>query len=183
MKMKGRLLNFGRVDCCGRMFSGNCKISFPNEVPITINFEKNSDDIIGYGKITKDDTGLEVDAEIIRDDFNEPEYNVGGFYTNVKSHYEPGILVIDECKLISASLVYSPADKDLVIRRYEMTKNEEPINNDTIITVDCMLEYLQKMKDQGFGNCPVTINGRTISRTDGYYNCKSGSSARFNIKY
>lgn len=65
-----------------------------------------------------------------------------------------------------------------------MTKEiEEIINNDDIITVDIMLEYLQKMKDKGYGNCPVTINGRLIPRTSGYYNCRASNLARFNIKY
>lgn len=54
-----------------------------------------------------------------REDFNDPEYNVGGFYTNVKSHDESGILVIDECKLESASIVFAPSDKDLVMRRID----------------------------------------------------------------
>lgn len=64
-----------------------------------------------------------------------------------------------------------------------MTKEDEIINNDDFITVDVMLEYLQLMKDKGFGNCLVTINGRAIPRTSGYYNCKPGNLARFNIKY
>lgn len=64
-----------------------------------------------------------------------------------------------------------------------MTKEDEIINNDDIITVDVMLEYLQKMKDKGYGNLPVTINGRLIPRTSGYYNCRAGNLARFDIKY
>lgn len=119
IKMEGRLLNLGTTDICERMFSKDCKISFPNKVPITINFSNNPGNVIGHGEVTKDDKGLKVLGTFIRDDFNDPEYNVGGFYTNVKSHDESGIHIIDECKLISISLVSDPADKDLVIRRVD----------------------------------------------------------------
>lgn len=119
VKMEGRLLNLGTTDICGRMFSKDCKISFPNKVPITINFNNDPDKVVGYGGITKDDEGLKVLATLIRDDFNDSEYNVGGFYTNVKSHDESAIHVIDECKLVSMALVAAPADKDLVIRRVD----------------------------------------------------------------
>lgn len=64
-----------------------------------------------------------------------------------------------------------------------MTKNEESVNNELIITVDVILEKLQRMKDAGFGNTPVTINGRCILRTDGYYNYASNRTAKVNIKY
>lgn len=119
IKMEGRLLNLGTTDICGRMFSKDCKISFPNKIPITINFSNDPNKVIGYGEVTKDDQGLKVLGTFFRDDFNDPEYNVGGFFTNVKSHDESVTHVIDECKLISMALVDAPADKDLVIRRID----------------------------------------------------------------
>lgn len=119
MRFEGRLLKLGTVDVCQRKFSKDCEISFPNKVPITINFSRDPDKVIGYGHIIKDNKGFKVSVEEFREDFNDPEYNVGGFYINVKSHDESGILVIDECKLESASIVFDPTDKDLVIRRID----------------------------------------------------------------
>ena len=119
VKMEGRLLKLGTTDICGRMFSKDCKISFPNKVPITINFKNDPDKIVGHGEIIKDDKGLKVLATLVCDEFNDPEYYVGGFYTNVKSHDEQSMHIIDECKLVSMAVVAAPADKDLVIRRVE----------------------------------------------------------------
>lgn len=117
MEFEGRLLNLGTTDICGRKFSEDCKISFPNKIPISINFNNDPDKIVGHGEIEKDDKGLKVLAKLFRDDLNETEYNVGGFYTNVKSHKESNIQIIDKCKLVSMALVFAPADKDLIIRR------------------------------------------------------------------
>lgn len=120
VKMEGRLLKLGTTDICGRMFSKDCKISFFNKVPITINFINNDPDkIVGHGEIIKDNKGLKVLATLFSDAFNDPEYYVGGFYTNVKSHDEQSTHIIDECKLVSMALITAPADKDLVIRRVD----------------------------------------------------------------
>ena len=100
VKIEGRLLKLGTADICGRMFSKDCKISFPNKVPITINFKNDPDKIVGHGEIIKDDKGLKVLATL-------------------ESHDEQSMHIIDKCKLVSMDLVDSPADKDLVIRRVD----------------------------------------------------------------
>lgn len=120
MRFEGRLLKLGTTNVCQRKFSKDCKISFPNKVPITINFSCDPYEVIGHGNIIKDDKGLKVSAEIFRLDFNDPEYYVGGFYTNVKSHFESGIRIIEECTLRSMSIVYAPADEDLIIKKIGM---------------------------------------------------------------
>lgn len=117
MIFKGTLLNLGTIDICGRKFSKDCKISFPEKVPITIDFNDDDNNVVGYGEISMDDKGLKVIANIFRNDFDDQEYNVGGYYTNVKSQNESGIKVIDKCELVSMSIVSEPSDKNLKIRR------------------------------------------------------------------
>lgn len=122
VKMEGRLLNTGKLDKCGRIFSKDCKITIPSKIPITINFNNDQNKVVGYGQVIKDDKGLKVFAELTHDEsvvFNDPEYNVGGFYTNIKSHYDLGTTIIDECKLVRMALVLDPIDDDLVIRRID----------------------------------------------------------------
>lgn len=119
IEMEGRLLNLGKADLCGRRFAEDCRISFPKKIPITINFSRDPDQVIGYGEISKNDKGLKVIAKLFRDEFNDPEYNVGGYYINVKSHDESSVKIIDECKLVSMSLVAAPADETLKIKKIQ----------------------------------------------------------------
>lgn len=115
IKMEGRLLNLDTVDSCKRKFSKDCKIIFPNKVPVYWNF--NHSDPIGNAEIFRDDNGLSCKVNITTDLLTEDEYFVGGFYTNVKQHNEDYICVIDACTLRYMSIVLGPSDKNLKIRK------------------------------------------------------------------
>lgn len=57
--MEGRLLNLGTVDSCGRKFAKDCKIIFPNKLPVCWNFDRGDPrSVIGDANIFRDDKGL-----------------------------------------------------------------------------------------------------------------------------
>ena len=99
----------------------DCKITFPNKVPVHWNFDRLYDPrpVIGDANIVRDDKGLVCEVNLTTDLLTEDEYYVGGYYTNVKRHDENSICVIDACALRSMSIVLAPADKSLKIRKEE----------------------------------------------------------------
>ncbi len=118
--MEGRLLNLGTVDSCDRKFAEDCKITFPNKVPVYWNFNQSDPRfVIGNADIFRDDKGLTCRVYLTTELLTEDEYYVGGFYTNVKKHTEKSIRVIDACRLWSMSIVTEPADKSLKIKKEE----------------------------------------------------------------
>lgn len=118
IKFKGRLLNFDSVDACNRKWSKDCKITFPDKVPVMYNFEYGIPPI-GTAEISKDDEGLSCEATLDCLILTRDEYYVGGHYNDVKSHLEGSITVIDSCRLMSMSIIPEDqvADRNLKIRR------------------------------------------------------------------
>lgn len=116
-KYEGKLLKLGNIDISNRMFSKDCEIKFPNKIPVMFNFR--SDATLGYSDILLDDDGLKCEANITRTGFIDDVYYVGGFYRDVKQHFENGVQVIDSCRLVSMSIVSDPADKELKIRKID----------------------------------------------------------------
>lgn len=102
---EGRLLRLGTIDNCGRKFAEDCKITFPEKVPVIYNFQSGVGNVLGYADISRDDAGLKCKVTMTHDDFNGSEYFVGGYYTLVKIHKEGDITVIDSCKLVGMSIV------------------------------------------------------------------------------
>lgn len=118
IKMEGRLLNLGTVDSCGRKFAEDCKITFPNKVPVCWNFNQSDPRfVIGDANVFRDDKGLACKVNLTTDLLTEDEYYVGGYYTNVKKHNDKSICIIDACTLRSMSIVTGPADKSLKIKK------------------------------------------------------------------
>ena len=118
IRLKGQVLKFDVVDKCNRKFASDCKITFPEKVPVTYNF--NLDEIIGLADISKVEDGL--NCEILpfdTDAFPKNEYFVGGYYTQVKTHVKDHITVIDSARLVSMSILpeHNVADENLKIRR------------------------------------------------------------------
>lgn len=101
IKLKGRLLNLNSIDVCGRKLSKNCKISFPDKIPVFYNFQHNISPC-GFAKIHKDKHELECEVEL------SGEIPIENAY-------------IDSCKSISMSIVPDDqvADINLKIRRSE----------------------------------------------------------------
>jgi hypothetical protein len=40
IKFEGQVLKFGNVDKCNRKFAPDCKITFPEKIPVAYNLEK-----------------------------------------------------------------------------------------------------------------------------------------------
>lgn len=118
IKLKGQLLIFDRVDKCGRKFAKDCKISFPDKAIVLDDFQWDIP-ALGIADISEDDQGLNCKV-MLYDTFDmRDEYHVGGCYSNVESHVEGLITVIDSCRLLSMSIVpdHKVADEKLKIRR------------------------------------------------------------------
>lgn len=117
IKLKGRLLNLDSVDVCNRKFAKDCRISFPDKIPVLYDFQRHASPI-GNAEIFKDDHGLDCEVTLYDKNLIDECY-VGGYYTNVKTHTEGSMRVIDSCKLVSMSIVPDEevADKNLKIRR------------------------------------------------------------------
>lgn len=117
-KFEGRVMKLDSVDICGRKFAKDCKIRFPERIPVLYNFDRWSMPILGQAEIQKDDDGLVCKCEL--DELcTDPEYYVGGFYLSVKTHTEGEITVIDSGRLTEMSIIPNgaQADDNLKIRR------------------------------------------------------------------
>ena len=121
IKYEGKLLKLGSIDKCGRMWSKDCKISFPEKVPILYNFCYNVPPL-GFAEIYRDEDGLGCKISFIDFPFSlDEELHIGGFYGVVEKHEEDSIHVITSCRLISVSIIPEEevADPDLKIRRVD----------------------------------------------------------------
>ena len=120
---KGRLLRLGTVDKCGRMWSKDCKITFPKKVQVAYDFNIDPEFPYGVADITQDDDGLNCNVTPI-DPVSLPgdEYFVGGYYDKVKTHFEDSIEIIDSCHLVGMSVIpeNSVADEQLKIKSEEI---------------------------------------------------------------
>lgn len=117
IKLEGRVLLFDEVNKTNDKFFKDCKITIPEKVPLTLEFEHEK--IIGYVSIIKDDLGIYAKAETFPNDYISDEdlknilndrkkIGVGGFYNKVKRHRECGIDIIDKASLRSIGLTSYP---------------------------------------------------------------------------
>lgn len=121
--MSGRVLLFDKVSKNGVLFPKDCKISFPEKVPVTWEFRMyDPSEVLGIASVSKDEKGLNCvveltnfDPDLLHKDFHD-ELPIGGFYTRVKRHMENGITVVDEASLKLIGVTLGPADDELKIR-------------------------------------------------------------------
>lgn len=106
LRFKGQILKFGTVDKYNRKFASDCKITFPDTIPVTNNF--NMDEIIGVADISKVEDGLDCEVSL---------FDMNVLPQNVKDH----ITVIDSARLVSMSILpeHNVADENLKVRRVE----------------------------------------------------------------
>ena len=92
IKMEGRLLNLGSVDSCGRKFAEDCKITFPNKVPVYRNFNQSDPRfVIGNADILRDEKGLTCRVELTTDLLTEDEYYVASVMQRIPDEDEDGV--------------------------------------------------------------------------------------------
>lgn len=101
-KFEGRLLKVESVDACFRKFSKDCKITFPEKIPVLYNF---GEDIVGIASIERDDQGLICECDLYDRLFSEEAYPVGGLYMNVNLSCEDGVTIVNSDRLVSMSIL------------------------------------------------------------------------------
>jgi len=86
-EIEGIILKLGTEDLNGHVFSEDCKIDYPDKIPITIgyNFDKPGN-VVGNAKVIRNDDTLSIQGEIMDntiDTLIEKEiYTNLGFYAN-----------------------------------------------------------------------------------------------------
>lgn len=122
-KLEGTILRLGEKDRRNRIFSEDCVVRFPEKIPVSIDFRKGPENIIGHcmPKIDYDKKEITCDAFIREDAMNDlpSEINVGGYYTNVELHKEDDCEVIDKCFLQGSSVVFAPAIDGQILKKKE----------------------------------------------------------------
>lgn len=118
-KFEGRILKVESVDACFRKFSKDCKITFPEKIPVLYNF---GDDVIGTASVERDDQGLICECDLNDGLFSENELFAGGKYEHVLVTFENEVTIIEGGRLVSMSILSegTQADDNLKIeRRYK----------------------------------------------------------------
>lgn len=127
MKLQGRILLFDKVNLNRDIFPKDCKLTIPEKVPLTWNFDRNGP--IGVAEVTSDDIGLVATAETfsndIRDVLTDSKIGAGGYYTGVKKHEENGVIIIDEARLAAVGLVLEPVREEYSMELVKEEKEEE----------------------------------------------------------
>ena len=130
MILGGRILLFDEVNKNMDIFPKNCKIDIPEKVSLTWNF--NHEQVIGFANVTKDNKGLVARAETFSNEiigvedlssvFEDGKIGAGGYYTNVKKHNDRSFIVVDEAKLREVALVLAPVNEEYL---FEIVKEED----------------------------------------------------------
>ena len=132
MKMKGTLLILGKESKNGIIFSKDCKVTYPEKVPVTIGFGGKLSEtvdpkiIIGQAEITRDGERILCDCNITNldesmmqalENQNPCELYVGGFYNRVFKEHN----TVNSANLISMAVLpeHEVADDELKIVREE----------------------------------------------------------------
>ena len=118
MTLEGRILLFDTANKTRDIFLKDCKIDIPEKIPLT--WDLNHEEIIGFAKVTKDNKGLIVKAEMFSNEFigvedlnsifEDGKIGAGGYYTNVKGHRDRSFILVDEAKISEIGLVLTPVN-------------------------------------------------------------------------
>ena len=130
MKLQGRILLFDKVNLNRDIFPKDCKLTIPEKVPLTWDFNRTRP--IGIAEVTVDDEGLIATAETfsneelgvkdIREVLTDEKIGAGGYYTGVKKHEENGVIIIDEARLAAVGLVLAPVREEYLLKLVEEEK-------------------------------------------------------------
>lgn len=119
IKMTGKILIFDKPTKNGDMISKDCKITLPETVPVTWEFQRTCPgDVIGTAIVAKQpdcvtcDIKLhKFDREFLRD--QNDEIGIGGYYDQVSFHMENEIKVVDKARLRMVGVTLMPVDDEL----------------------------------------------------------------------
>lgn len=113
IKIRGALMKFGVNDTLGIRFSKDCVIDISNYTPITyldrittvghvVSWEEDNSEIRFEGVI--DNPSKPGFEDALRQLVEKQELYSGGYYKINKDHYENGIRVLDDIRLMSIGL-------------------------------------------------------------------------------
>lgn len=115
-RLEGRVLLFDVVNQPADKFSKDCKITIPNRVPLTWNFQH--DELIGIALPIIDNKGIYATAAAfsneyigvkdIRDILTDGKIGVGGCYRVNQMHEDGKLKIIDEATLVEIGLTLAP---------------------------------------------------------------------------
>ena len=123
IKMTGKILEFGKVDKCKRMFAEDCEITYPDKIPVTLGFSFNDpQNVIGNCEVIKTKDGLIAKATIYNSDvlYADKVY-VGGYYNKVKTKETDGITVVTKASLRALAVLppKQSANRNLYLEKAE----------------------------------------------------------------
>ena len=101
IKMAGKIMEIGKVDACKRMFAEECKITYPDKIPVTLGFNFNdSQKVIGNCEVIRTKDGLTAKATVYNSDilYADKVY-VGGYYNKVEMKEVDGITIVNKASL------------------------------------------------------------------------------------
>lgn len=130
IKLEGRVLLFDVINQLSNKISKDCKLTVPEKVPLTWNFEH--DKPIGFATPIRDDKGIYATAETfsneyigikdIRDILTDGKIGVGGYYSINKRHNEGELDIIDEATLLEIVLTLAPVREEYYFKIVEEKK-------------------------------------------------------------
>ena len=124
IKMKGRLLLFGKPTLNRTLFPKDCEITFAEKVPVIWEFQFNDPgSVMGSGHVMRDKSGLICEVKLTRTDTIVDilrEFDgvlpIGGYYSYVKSHQEDGLRVFESGCLTCIGVTLDPVDEEYRMR-------------------------------------------------------------------
>lgn len=125
IKIKGKFLSFDKVNSDGSVISKDCKINYPEKVPIIYDFEQTIQNVLGNAKVIKEEDGLYFDGELIDQDITKviqkesSNLGVGGFYNNVKRDKNEKVIGMN---IYYISITPGPVSPDY---KFEVIESEE----------------------------------------------------------
>ena len=103
IKIKGKFLSFEKLNGDGSIIFKDCKINYPEKVPIVWDFNTTAQNVLGNAKIIKEENGLYFDGELIDQNIGKAiqiassGLGVGGFYNRLKRNDHNKITDMNLC--------------------------------------------------------------------------------------
>jgi len=125
IKIKGKFLSFEKLNGDGSIIFKDCKINYPEKVPIVWDFNPIGLNLLGTAKVIREEDGLYFDGELADQDITKviqkesANLGVGGFYNRLKRNDHNKIIGMNLCYI---SITPTPVSPDYT---FEVIESEE----------------------------------------------------------
>ncbi len=128
MRYVGTLCELGVIDKFDLLFEKDCKITYPEVMPIILNFDFNNvKSVVGRAIVRRDDDSIKVDCifnHSIPDDYlsDDGRIYVGGYYDRAISEVDlHGILHITHANLNSVGIIpkWNSSNTNCYVTKYK----------------------------------------------------------------